>query len=200
VQELHPSWHRSLVEMHAAALAKDDPAFLRALDFFLGSTKGGRFEKPMVDYNREVFAPLLRSPFHVAKAYASGLYSEVQRLAEEISAVKRQGEYVPPPPESTMMSRRAVRDVLGAGAPGRPGRLQRAPRTRCCRRSSACARAEGVSNNPARRLRGDVLRESGPARLQRRVTGLSRRSARLARPRRARYSAQPSTAEMKPVW
>lgn len=89
--------------LHVAAIDRDMQAF-RASACALLETKGGRFEDMTVAYMEEAFAPLLRSPFRITRAYASGLLERMIEAAKIALKIPKH-EFAPMPPGMVLMNR-----------------------------------------------------------------------------------------------
>lgn len=103
VQPIAPALHEPMLAMHVAALEHDDEALRRAVSAFF-HTQGGPTEDRMIAHSKEVFAPLLSSPYRVTHAYAAHLFHDMQALTREVFGVEG-SPVAAPPPEMTLMSR-----------------------------------------------------------------------------------------------
>jgi predicted unusual protein kinase regulating ubiquinone biosynthesis (AarF/ABC1/UbiB family) len=68
------------VAVHAAALARDEAAFGRAVARMVGA-KPGALEDVAIRYTRECFRPLFESPYRVTKPYAASLVAGMHDMA-----------------------------------------------------------------------------------------------------------------------
>jgi predicted unusual protein kinase regulating ubiquinone biosynthesis (AarF/ABC1/UbiB family) len=68
------------VAVHAAALARDEAGFGRAVSRMVGA-KPGALEDVAIRYTRECFRPLFESPYRVTKPYAASLVAGMQEMA-----------------------------------------------------------------------------------------------------------------------
>jgi predicted unusual protein kinase regulating ubiquinone biosynthesis (AarF/ABC1/UbiB family) len=89
--------------MHFAALRGDERAFAKHAALML-ETKGGRYEKLVVDFCRHCLEPIFQSPFRITRAYAASLVTHARALADEVRAMKA-GEFVPMPAGMLFMNR-----------------------------------------------------------------------------------------------
>ncbi len=95
--------HRSAaVRAHRAAMARDEPEFERAVKEMLG-TRGGPYEKAVVEYSRELFQPLFSSPFHITRPYVAAAV----RATQDLKAImwKKNSGVVPIPKGMAFMNR-----------------------------------------------------------------------------------------------
>ena len=68
------------VAVHAAALARDEAAFGRAVSRMVGA-KPGALEDTAIRYTRDCFRPLFESPYRVTKPYAASLVAGMHEMA-----------------------------------------------------------------------------------------------------------------------
>lgn len=71
--------------LHRAALAHDEPAFLRAAAVILES-KGGSYEAAATAYSRRCFTPIFESPFHLTHEFATSLVREIGTVKDQLWA------------------------------------------------------------------------------------------------------------------
>lgn len=95
--------HQSLARaVHLAALSGDEVAFRRCVVELLG-TKGGSYEVLALDYVRECFEPLFRSPFHMTRDYVTRLVRRTQDVKRAMFAKDK--SFVQLPPNMVFMNR-----------------------------------------------------------------------------------------------
>ena len=91
------------VEVHRAALVRDEAAFARASIAIL-ETRGGRYEELAVAYSRRCFDPIFDRPYRITRPYVAGLVQGVKDLAMEARTMKAE-EIAPLPPGILFMNR-----------------------------------------------------------------------------------------------
>ncbi len=97
-------WHRQgAVDLHLAAMARDEDLFRKSCAKFLG-TKGGTFEKELIAFVRACFTPLFASPFHITRKFASGLVEQFKQTGVKLRKVKDE-EVAPVPADFFFMNR-----------------------------------------------------------------------------------------------
>lgn len=79
IQLLAPHQLHSARDMHARAIAGDEPGFLRAAAV-VSETKPGPFETDLLAYLWRCYEPLKHRPFHMTPEYVSGVVRGVQEL------------------------------------------------------------------------------------------------------------------------
>lgn len=89
--------------VHEAALDMDEAQF-RAAGKVMMATRGGNFERVIVDYLRRCFDPLFETPYRMTRSYAGSLVSGMMDGAKEGLRVKKD-EFVPLPEGTVMMNR-----------------------------------------------------------------------------------------------
>lgn len=86
VQKIAPEHHARAVEVHMAAMRKDDAAF-RAGCRAMFSSKPGALEDAAIGYTRECFEPLFGSPFKITRSYSANLVTGMKALARMVRSV-----------------------------------------------------------------------------------------------------------------
>jgi predicted unusual protein kinase regulating ubiquinone biosynthesis (AarF/ABC1/UbiB family) len=96
--------HQSMaaLRMHLAACRRDEPGFAAGVKDLLG-TRGGEYERAMLEYVRECFEPLFGSPFRVTRGYTVAVVQGIQRMKRFM--ISRDPSFVPPPPSTLLMNR-----------------------------------------------------------------------------------------------
>jgi predicted unusual protein kinase regulating ubiquinone biosynthesis (AarF/ABC1/UbiB family) len=72
-------------KLHRAALARDEPAFLRAAAVILES-KGGSYEAAATAYSRHCFTPVFDSPFRVTSEFVTSLVRGISTVKAQLWA------------------------------------------------------------------------------------------------------------------
>jgi predicted unusual protein kinase regulating ubiquinone biosynthesis (AarF/ABC1/UbiB family) len=91
------------VEVHRAALLRDEAAFARASAVIL-ETRGGRYEELAITYSRRCFDPIFERPYRITRPYVASLVQGVKDLAMEARTMKAD-EIAPLPPGILFMNR-----------------------------------------------------------------------------------------------
>jgi predicted unusual protein kinase regulating ubiquinone biosynthesis (AarF/ABC1/UbiB family) len=91
------------VEVHRAALHRDEAAFARASAVIL-ETHGGRYEELAISYSRRCFDPIFERPYRITRPYVASLVQGVKDLAMEARTMKAD-EIAPLPPGILFMNR-----------------------------------------------------------------------------------------------
>jgi predicted unusual protein kinase regulating ubiquinone biosynthesis (AarF/ABC1/UbiB family) len=91
------------VEVHRAALQRDEAAFARASAVIL-ETHGGRYEELAIAYSRRCFDPIFERPYRITRPYVGSLVQGVKDLAMEARSMKAE-EIAPLPPGILFMNR-----------------------------------------------------------------------------------------------
>jgi predicted unusual protein kinase regulating ubiquinone biosynthesis (AarF/ABC1/UbiB family) len=91
------------LEVHRAALLRDEAAFARASMVIL-ETHGGRYEELAVAYSRRCFDPIFDRPYRITRPYVASLVQGVKDLALEARTMKAE-EIAPLPPGILFMNR-----------------------------------------------------------------------------------------------
>lgn len=103
VQPVTPERSAHARAMHRAALARDEEAFREAAARMLG-TRGGSYERLLLDYVRRCFEPLFASPFRFSRPYVVGIVEAIQAVKNEAFFAK-DGSSVPLPAGMVFMNR-----------------------------------------------------------------------------------------------
>lgn len=101
-QPLEGEHLRRAVDLHRAALARDEPAFLRAAARILES-RGGSYERRATAYTRRCFEPIFTDRYAVTRRYVAGLVEGVREMKEEVFA--KDGSFVQLPPGMVFLNR-----------------------------------------------------------------------------------------------
>jgi predicted unusual protein kinase regulating ubiquinone biosynthesis (AarF/ABC1/UbiB family) len=88
---------------HAAALARDEAAFRRAVAAMV-SSRPGALEELAVDYTRRCFEPLFGSPYRVTKPFAASLFDGMKDMGMAARKVKDE-EFFAMPPDMLFVNR-----------------------------------------------------------------------------------------------
>jgi predicted unusual protein kinase regulating ubiquinone biosynthesis (AarF/ABC1/UbiB family) len=102
VQPIGPERLPSARAMHRAALARDEKEFALQAERLLG-THGGEYGTRAVAYSRRCFDPMFGSPFHITRAYTTGLVSELSAMKKLFWA--KDGSFVMLPPAMLFLNR-----------------------------------------------------------------------------------------------
>jgi len=102
VQPIFESTRVAVIEMHDAAVAREDARFQKALREMLG-TRGGAYERATGQFIRSCFEPIFASPFHLSRDYVRRLTGSVAGMRKEMFS--KDGSFVSPPPHLAMMNR-----------------------------------------------------------------------------------------------
>lgn len=102
VQVLEPEHVSRAREVHRAALARDEPAFLEHVARLLG-TRGGTYERAALAYSRRCFEPLFTAPYRIDRAYVSELADNIRTLKNQVFA--RDKSFVQLPPNMVFLNR-----------------------------------------------------------------------------------------------
>jgi len=97
-------WHRKgAVDLHRAAMTRDERLFRERCSAFLG-TKPGAFEDELLGFIRETFSPLFSSPYRFTRPFAAGL---VERFKESGVKIRKlpDHEVQPVPADFFFMNR-----------------------------------------------------------------------------------------------
>lgn len=103
VQPLEPHRRAAWRDAHLAAVARDERAFRAAAARLLG-TRGGDYERVVIDYTRHCYEPIFGSPFRITRAYAADVVARTQTMKQEMFFAK-DGSVVPFPPELVFVNR-----------------------------------------------------------------------------------------------
>lgn len=77
-------WHRKgAIDLHAAAMARDERLFRERCAAFL-DTKRGPFEDELLGFIRETFSPLFSSPYRFTRPFAAGLVERFKQMGLEV--------------------------------------------------------------------------------------------------------------------
>jgi predicted unusual protein kinase regulating ubiquinone biosynthesis (AarF/ABC1/UbiB family) len=103
VQPIEGQRRLDAVEVHRAALARDEAAFARATVVIL-ETHGGRYEELSIAYSRRCFDPIFDRPYRITRPYVAGLVQGVKDLAMDARTMKAE-EIAALPPGILFMNR-----------------------------------------------------------------------------------------------
>jgi hypothetical protein len=103
VQELTPFHRKWAVEVHKAALARDEKTFRENVKNLVGA-KPGRLADLALDYTRTCFEPLFTSPYRMKRDYAASLVSGMKSMAKDASKVS-EAEFFTMPPHMLFLNR-----------------------------------------------------------------------------------------------
>jgi predicted unusual protein kinase regulating ubiquinone biosynthesis (AarF/ABC1/UbiB family) len=103
IQEIDESRRQKARAVHAAALAKDEQAFCRAVTAMVGA-RPGSLESVAHAYTRRCFAPLFESPYRVTREYAGSLVARMKEMAQAAKKAK-DDEFFPMPPDMVFVNR-----------------------------------------------------------------------------------------------
>ena len=99
-----PDEHRTHARaMHRAAIARDEEAYRVASRLML-RTKGGEYERAVVDYARRCFEPLFASPFRMTRPYVAEVVQKIQEM-KQVTMFSKDDSAVPLPPGMVLMNR-----------------------------------------------------------------------------------------------
>jgi predicted unusual protein kinase regulating ubiquinone biosynthesis (AarF/ABC1/UbiB family) len=77
-------WHRKgAIDLHQAAMARDEKLFRERCVAFLG-TKGGTFEDELLGFIRVTFTPLFESPHRMTRPFAAGLVGRFKEMGIKV--------------------------------------------------------------------------------------------------------------------
>ncbi|HET9954921.1 MAG TPA: AarF/ABC1/UbiB kinase family protein [Polyangiaceae bacterium] len=88
--------------MHVAAILRDEERFKDGVRRLL-ATRGGNYERVVLEYVRHTFTPMFESPFNITPEYVTSVVQGVRALKSQMLA--RDSSFVMPPPGLTMMNR-----------------------------------------------------------------------------------------------
>lgn len=88
VQELSPAHHRAVVAAHHAAGRGDFAGFEAHMATILRPRPGAQRDQ-MAEYLRLAIAPILDSPFHLTRGYASEVVTGFRRMVGEMTKLRR---------------------------------------------------------------------------------------------------------------
>jgi len=95
-------WHRNgAVDLHRAAMVRDEELFRTCCAKFLG-TKPGVYEDSLVRFVRACFTPLFSSPYRITRDFAGSLVEHVKGVSQIARSAK---EVAPVPPDFFFMNR-----------------------------------------------------------------------------------------------
>jgi len=103
VQELTPFHRQWAVEVHKAALIRDEKAFRESVTNLVGA-KPGRLADLALDYTRTCFEPLFKSPYRMKREYAASLVSGMKSMAKDAAKVS-EAEFFTMPPHMLFLNR-----------------------------------------------------------------------------------------------
>ena len=103
VQPIEGKRRADAVEVHRAALLRDEAAFARATVVIL-ETRGGRYEELAIAYSRRCFDPIFDRPYRITRPYVASLVQDVKDLAMDARSMKAE-EVAPLPPGILFMNR-----------------------------------------------------------------------------------------------
>jgi predicted unusual protein kinase regulating ubiquinone biosynthesis (AarF/ABC1/UbiB family) len=97
-------WHREgAVDLHLAAMMRDEKLFTKRCAVFLG-TKGGVYEDELVAFVRMCFTPLFSSPFRMTRPFATELVERFKETGVKVRKLK-DDEISPMPADFFFMNR-----------------------------------------------------------------------------------------------
>lgn len=97
-------WHRQgAVDLHLAAMMRDEKLFSKRCAAFLG-TKGGVFEDELVSFVRKCFTPLFSSPYRFTRPFATSLVEQFKETGVKVRKLK-DDEISPMPADFFFMNR-----------------------------------------------------------------------------------------------
>ena len=102
VQPIGPQRLRQARRLHAAARSGDEAAF-RDYCIAILKTRGGSYERAAVAHSRASFEPLFASPFHVTRAFVTGMMESMLALKEQLFSKDK--SFVPLPDGILFMNR-----------------------------------------------------------------------------------------------
>ncbi len=103
VQPIEGQRRVDALEVHRAALARDEAAFARATIVIL-ETHGGRYEELAIAYSRRCFDPIFDRPYRITRPFVASLVQGVKDLAMDARTMKAE-EIAPLPPGILFMNR-----------------------------------------------------------------------------------------------
>ncbi len=103
VQPIEGARKHFAIELHEAALRRDEDGFAKAAAAIL-QTKGGRYEEAALEYSRRCFVPIFSSPFRITKQFSGDLFRAMKALGMEARTMK-DDEFVPLPEGMVFMNR-----------------------------------------------------------------------------------------------
>lgn len=103
VQEIAPENHARAVEVHMAAMRKDEAAFAAGCRSMF-SSKPGALEDAAIAYTRKCFEPLFGSPYRITRTYAGELVTGMKALAKMVRSVPEE-EFFTMPSNMLFMNR-----------------------------------------------------------------------------------------------
>ena len=103
VQPIEGQRRIDAVEVHRAALRRDEAAFARATVVIL-ETRGGRYEELAIAYSRRCFDPIFERPYRITRPFVASLVQGVKDLAMDARTMKAE-EIAPLPPGILFMNR-----------------------------------------------------------------------------------------------
>ena len=103
VQPIEGQRRLDAVEVHLAALLRDEAAFARSTVVIL-ETHGGPYEELAIAYSRRCFDPIFDRPYRITRPYVASLVQGVKDLAMAARGMKK-GEIAPLPPGILFMNR-----------------------------------------------------------------------------------------------
>ena len=103
VQPIEGQRRIDAVEVHRAALLRDEAAFARATIVIL-ETRGGRYEELAIAYSRRCFDPIFERPYRITRPFVASLVQGVKDLAMDARTMKAE-EIAPLPPGILFMNR-----------------------------------------------------------------------------------------------
>lgn len=101
-QPIEGERHARALDMHRAALARDQAAFEAATARML-ETRGGGYERKALAYTRTCFEPLFTDRYAITRAYVAGLVNGIRDMKEEMFT--KDGNFVQLPPGMVFMNR-----------------------------------------------------------------------------------------------
>jgi len=103
VEQFSPARHRAAVAVHVAALAGDEPAFVRGGLEFL-EPRPGRHAELALAFKRRCFEPIFDSPYRITRSYVASLVEDLKRSAMEARGLDERE--VAPLPEGVLFMNR----------------------------------------------------------------------------------------------
>jgi predicted unusual protein kinase regulating ubiquinone biosynthesis (AarF/ABC1/UbiB family) len=102
--QLLEDWHRlGAVDLHLAAMKRDEALFRKRCAKFLG-TKGGAFEDELVSFVRACFTPLFSSPFKISRPFVTQIVEQFKGTGVKLRKIKEE-EISPVPADFFFMNR-----------------------------------------------------------------------------------------------
>jgi predicted unusual protein kinase regulating ubiquinone biosynthesis (AarF/ABC1/UbiB family) len=89
--------------LHVVALSKDERAFNEIAKKLL-KTNGGVYEKMAIEYSRQCFEPIFKSPYNITREYVVSLVEGVKNMKEAV-LTKEDGKFVQLPPGMLFLNR-----------------------------------------------------------------------------------------------